>query len=608
MFDTHPRVGFNNPAMPWSELEARLSDGRRRNQPPERRRRRQPGLVAQAPALRAAAAAAAAAGARARCPTPSCTATPTSASSTAPRTPRSWPRRRCGSGLEALALTDHDGFYGVVRFAEAARALGLPTVFGAELTLGLTGAAERRSPTPRAATCWCWPATRRATAACAGPSARAQLAGGEKGKPTHRRSPSSARLHGGHWQVLTGCRKGAVPAALVATGPAAAAARAARAGRRLRARPRRRRAVGPRRPARLRPQRRPGRAGRCAPASTSVATNNVHYATPARRPLATALAAVRARRSLDEVDGWLPAAAGRPPALGAEQARRFARYPGVVERAAELGLGVRLRPRAGRPRPARLPGAPGPHEMTWLRELTERGAADRYGPRARRAHARRLRPDRPRARRHRAARLPRLLPHRVGHRRVLPAQRHLLPGPGLGRQLARSATPSASPTPTRCRSACCSSASCRPSATARPTSTSTSRAAGARRPSSTSTSATAARTPPRSPTSSPTGPSRRCATWARRSGYAQGSWTPGRSRSTAGARCSDRPIDHDIPDAGAGAGRRGRALPPPPRHPLRRHGDLRPAGRRGVPGRVGAHGGPHASCSGTRTTAPRSAW
>src|SRR6188768_3698769 len=33
-------------------------------------------------------------------------------------------------GLEALALTDHDGFYGVVRFAEAARAVGVPTVFG----------------------------------------------------------------------------------------------------------------------------------------------------------------------------------------------------------------------------------------------------------------------------------------------------------------------------------------------------------------------------------------------------------------------------------------------------------------------------------------------
>ncbi len=37
-------------------------------------------------------------------------------------------------GLEALALTDHNGFYGIVRFAEAARELGMPTIFGTELT------------------------------------------------------------------------------------------------------------------------------------------------------------------------------------------------------------------------------------------------------------------------------------------------------------------------------------------------------------------------------------------------------------------------------------------------------------------------------------------
>ena len=43
-------------------------------------------------------------------------------------------------GLEALAITDHDGFYGVVRFAEAAKAVGLPTVFGSEIGLS---AAER---------------------------------------------------------------------------------------------------------------------------------------------------------------------------------------------------------------------------------------------------------------------------------------------------------------------------------------------------------------------------------------------------------------------------------------------------------------------------------
>src|SRR5689334_23394790 len=38
--------------------------------------------------------------------------------------------------LRAIALTDHDGLYGVVRFAEAARELDMQTVFGAELSLG----------------------------------------------------------------------------------------------------------------------------------------------------------------------------------------------------------------------------------------------------------------------------------------------------------------------------------------------------------------------------------------------------------------------------------------------------------------------------------------
>src|SRR5262249_11113063 len=41
-------------------------------------------------------------------------------------------------GLEAVAITDHDGMYGVVRFAEAARELGVRTVYGTELSLGLS--------------------------------------------------------------------------------------------------------------------------------------------------------------------------------------------------------------------------------------------------------------------------------------------------------------------------------------------------------------------------------------------------------------------------------------------------------------------------------------
>ena len=86
-------------------------------------------------------------------------------------------------GLEALAITDHDGMYGVVRFAEAARTVGMPTVFGAELSLGLTrpqnGVADpegthllvlARDPTGYTRLC-------RALSV-------AHLSGGEKGRPS----------------------------------------------------------------------------------------------------------------------------------------------------------------------------------------------------------------------------------------------------------------------------------------------------------------------------------------------------------------------------------------------------------------------------------------
>ncbi len=69
----------------------------------------------------------------------------------------------------------------------------------------------------------------------------------------------------------------------------------------------------------------------------TVATGNVHYATPARRRLATALAAVRARRSLDEIDGWLPGA-GTATCAPVRRWRRCSRdYPGAVAQAAAYG-------------------------------------------------------------------------------------------------------------------------------------------------------------------------------------------------------------------------------------------------------------------------------
>src|SRR5690606_2148025 len=126
-------------------------------------------------------------------------------------------------GLTALAITDHDGFYGVVRFAEAARACGLPTLFGAELSLELT-APRAGEPDPP---------TRHLLVLADGPAgyarlsrtiAAAQLRGGEKGRPDYQGLEQVAASLRDHVVVLTGCRKGHVPAALASGGEAAAAA------------------------------------------------------------------------------------------------------------------------------------------------------------------------------------------------------------------------------------------------------------------------------------------------------------------------------------------------------------------------------------------------
>jgi len=288
-----------------------------------------------------------------------------------------------GLGLEALALTDHDGCYGVVRFAAAARELSLPTVFGAELSLP-TG--NRRQPEARAGSID--PEAAHVVVLARDPEgyarlstaiARAHLVGGEKGRPAFGLE-LLAEAHAGHWCVLTGCRRGAVPAALLAGGPAVAARELARLVE----------AFGrdnvvvelfdhgtPLDEARNDALATLGiRAGLGV-----VATTNAHYATPSRYALATALAAVRARRSLEEVDGWLPAWAGAALRSGAEQARRFRRYPGAVEAAAELGrvCAFDLRLIAPGLPPFLVPN--GTDEAGFLRTLVEAGGTRRYGPR-----------------------------------------------------------------------------------------------------------------------------------------------------------------------------------------------------------------------------------
>ena len=69
-----------------------------------------------------------------------------------------------------------------------------------------------------------------------------------------------------------------------------------------------------------------------------VATTGAHYARPDGGRLAAAMAAVRARRSLDEADPYLPPGAGAHLRSGAEMAQLFARYPDAVANAQRIGL------------------------------------------------------------------------------------------------------------------------------------------------------------------------------------------------------------------------------------------------------------------------------
>ncbi len=283
-------------------------------------------------------------------------------------------------GLDALALTDHDGMYGVVRFAEAAAELDVATVFGTELSLGLSapqnGVADpegthllllARDPDGYRALC-------RTVSA-------AQMRGKEKGRPVYDMDELVGHT-AGHVLALTGCRKGAVRQALRTGGRSAAA----RELRRLRE------WFGAENVAvelthaglPTDTELNDALAALAAEAGLpTIVTTAAHYATPGRYPLATAMAAVRARRSLDDADGWLPPAGAAHLRSGAELTSRFEhRHPGAVARAAALGRECAFSIRLVAPDLPPFPVPPGETEVTWLRELTWRGVAQRYGSQA----------------------------------------------------------------------------------------------------------------------------------------------------------------------------------------------------------------------------------
>lgn len=278
-------------------------------------------------------------------------------------------------GLHALALTDHDGFYGAPLLAEAATQHGLPTVHGAELSLGL-GGPQNGVPDPEGDHLLVLARGVEGYHRLAAAMTNAHLRGDEKGRPVYDLDELAERGRG-HWVVLTGCRKGPVRRALARGGPVAAAA----ALDDLTARFGLDHVV-----VELSPH--PG------PTTDEtndlladlarvhglpvVAAGNVHLATPSRARLASAMAAVRARRSLAEADGWLDLSAVAHLRSGDEVARALARFPDAVPRSVLLAdeLAFDLRKASPRLPKHRIPD--GHTAASWLRVLTAQGFEERY--------------------------------------------------------------------------------------------------------------------------------------------------------------------------------------------------------------------------------------
>lgn len=355
-------MGWNNPPVPWSELERRLS-GRapmpesptsRRKARPEPAEVRRPDDVVPYAELHCHSHFSFLDGAS---------------------SPRDLVEESVRLGLDALALTDHDGFAGAPLFAEAATDHGQRTLYGAELTLDVLRS-QNGIPDPEGSHLLVLARGVEGYHRLSGAITEAGLRAPEKGSPLHDLDELAERGRG-HWTILTGCRKGSVRQALASGGPVAAAGALDELVDRF------------------------GRGNVLVELTATdhpggsevndllariaddrglgvIATGNVHFATPAKRRLAAAMAAVRARRSIADLDGWLDLSGGAHLRSGEEMLQRFARRPDAVHCTSLIADELAFDLRKASPR---LPNQGIPEGISaseHLRNLTEAGFRKRY--------------------------------------------------------------------------------------------------------------------------------------------------------------------------------------------------------------------------------------
>ncbi len=326
-------------------------------------------------------------------------------------------------GYDALAVTDHDGFYGAVKVMQAAVDHGMPVVYGVEIGIDPPGDGARDGdlddePDDPFEAAGQWDVARMAAekdlqageGKRRGRTVRAHgsktpdqhladhlvlLAGSPVAYSAISRFVSAGQLRGEKdraihaWSglqdlagepdvyCLTGCWQGAIPRAIQRDDLEGALREAVRL----------KELFGPRLLVELWHHGLPDddlrndglwEVARRLDLS-AVATNQVHHARRSDADLADVLAAVAGRRDLAGADGYRSATDERFLKSPDEMARRFVRYPGVVARAAALGrrLAFDLKLVAPRLPPFPMPG----HfrsEMEYLRHLTFEGARSVY--------------------------------------------------------------------------------------------------------------------------------------------------------------------------------------------------------------------------------------
>jgi error-prone DNA polymerase len=204
----------------------------------------------------------------------------------------------------------------------------------------------------------------------------AHLAGGEKGKPRYD-FDTLTEAAGGHWHILTGCRKGHVRQAYTDGGPEAAEHALADLVDRFGAD---RISIELTHHGHPLDDERNAALAALAPrfGLNMIATTAAHFAVPSRGRLAMAMAAIRARNSMDDAAGYLAPLGGAHLRSGEEMAQLFGAE--IVTAAADLGeqcaFGLALI--APQLPPFDVPD--GHTESSWLRKLVRDGARDRYGP------------------------------------------------------------------------------------------------------------------------------------------------------------------------------------------------------------------------------------